>query len=426
MADNKIKLKEAVVIDDKEDEALPLIKALWKLGISCKYFSGKRTGLPKEPISGIRLIFLDLILDETEASRNPKDKVSKILNILNKTVGNENGLYILILWTANSTGELPSLLIEKLRLTDIKEPIAYKTLRKQDFVRNKKYDINKLNKVIQQKVKKLKQTKLLLVWEYLAGRAEAKTINNFMNEIKDGAEPDKQLSDMFYRLGSAYAEKSNYPNSKRAANALLAFNSVFTDTLEKDIRDRNFLGTSEIVESAQNNAKTINAIATFNEKLILFKDEKSKLSTGNVYEAKGALKNNRIRWGEHFYDKKPDKVKNICLEISPGCDYAQGKIRKSRMLPGILFKYIDTEIYEPKKAEYSYISPIIKFDDKIARMVFDFRYFYSANLKEVKKAEPIFTLRNEMIVDIQSRLASHINRPGVTSIGHKQNKYKYN
>ena len=421
MADNKIKLKDAVVIDDKEEEALPLIKALWKLGISCKYFSGKRTEMPKEPISGIRLIFLDLILDETEASMNSDDKVSKILSILNKTVGKENGLYILILWTANSTGELPDLLIKKLRLTGIKEPVVYKTLRKQDFVRNKKYDINKLNKVIQQKVKELKQTKLLLVWEYLAGEAEAKTINNFMNEIKDEAQPDKQLSDMFYRLGSAYAEKSNYPNSRRAANALLAFNSVFTDTLEKDIRDRNFLGTSEIVKSAQNNANTITAIATFNEKLILFKDGKSKLSTGNVYEAKGALKNNRIRWREHFEGKKrPDKVKNICLEISPSCDYAQGKIRKSRMLPGILFKYADTEVYEPARKDYSYISPIIKFDNKIARMVFDFRYFYSANLKEVKKAEPIFTLRNEMIVDIQSRLASHINRPGVTSIGHKQ------
>ena len=410
------KLKEAVVIDDKEDDAFPLIRALWKLGISCRYFSGKVNELPAQPVSGVRLVFLDLVLDETAASTNPDDKVSKVINVLLKVIGSDDSFYLAMLWTANSNSDLPYKLKQKLEETGITKSFSFETLNKADFRDGDKYDENRLNKEIRKRISKLKQTKLLLEWEDIVDKARANTINTFLEGWYQNNDQD-QLSDLLFRLSEAYTKVDNSSNKKKAVNALLAFNSIFTDTLENDIRTKDFWGVSQIKKS-NSNKDSIQKRATINRKLILFNYQNTELYPGNVYESKGKLR--RTIGYKNLFEKSypPKSVKHISLEISPYCDYEQKKIKLSRILPGILFTvYNDTKILKLKSCyAYIYTTPIIEIGGAISRLVFDFRYMYAIDPKELRDMKPMFMLRNNIVTDIQSRLASHINRPGITSI----------
>ena len=51
-----------LIIDDRVEEALPLLKLLSQGGVACTYYSGKDNELPERPIQKIRLAFIDIQL----------------------------------------------------------------------------------------------------------------------------------------------------------------------------------------------------------------------------------------------------------------------------------------------------------------------------------------------------------------------------
>ena len=52
-----------VVIDDKYEEALPLLRSIWQNGFAAIYFNGERKYLPQAPLDDVRVIFLDMELE---------------------------------------------------------------------------------------------------------------------------------------------------------------------------------------------------------------------------------------------------------------------------------------------------------------------------------------------------------------------------
>ena len=114
------------------------------------------------------------------------------------------------------------------------------------------------------------------------------------------------------------------------------------------------------------------------------------------------------------YERKDEllsRIKHIFLEVSPYCDYAQNKWKMSRLLSGMLWPFdFDRKI---KKADFVYKPPVILWDDQLWRIVFDLRHFTSIVFDRLKDKTPLFRVRHELLVDIQSRLATHVSRPGV-------------
>jgi len=97
-----------VVIDDREDEGIPLLKTLSKYWVSVAYFTGKLDELPEQPFTDVRLVFLDIVLG-TEG-QDEKTKLSTALSIIEKVVNKEkNGPFILIAWTKHKE------LVEKMK-----------------------------------------------------------------------------------------------------------------------------------------------------------------------------------------------------------------------------------------------------------------------------------------------------------------------
>ncbi len=450
-----------VIIDDRVEEALPLLKVLSKHQVPVTYFmGGEPDELPEQPISNIRLLFLDLNLVD---STNIKTIRSALIKNLERIVSKENGPYIMILWSVNDFKykDLVSELFEN-ELQNIK-PIISLNLQKADyFETDEKSNLNPLPNFLVMIEEKLKEEMqrfgifhIFILWENIVHESAKQTIKEFSTFYDPDENWNKKLSDIVFHLATAYAGKQLESNNKKdiIQNGLLTFNGAFLDTLENNVRS---VGAIDVnIDFDQPEEVLENIRAKINSKLHLIgaQDMKS-IQPGNVYEISG--KSNFIFDVKELfnefddYDGKQDflkKIRYILLEISPSCDFAQNKWKLSRLLPGVMWpsdhfsrksKKKNKEIVLIKKADYIYASPVFEIDNLTFKLVFDFRYLTALSFEELDKLNKpdslekskvlhhSFCLRHQLLVDIQSHLARHINRPGVTFIEEERKNKKKN
>src|SRR4030042_3927052 len=137
-----------VIIDDKvKEEGLPLIKALTRINVPTIYFTGKLEELPGEPLKGIRVVFLDIVLGTD--GQSAKTQVSTAVNVLKRIIDINNGPYLLIAWTKN-----------KEHLENIKDalsdrpPICVLDLEKSSCKNRDGYSVSKIERRIKSELKK--------------------------------------------------------------------------------------------------------------------------------------------------------------------------------------------------------------------------------------------------------------------------------
>jgi hypothetical protein len=120
-----------LIIDDKVEEALPLIQLLSQKGIASTYYSGKNDReLPISPTQKIRLAFVDVELIPS-ASKNTYVQI--ILRLLDKILPDENGPYIMIVWSMRENVYNDDLEPQIMSQSFNKRPVIFLRLHKADF-----------------------------------------------------------------------------------------------------------------------------------------------------------------------------------------------------------------------------------------------------------------------------------------------------
>lgn len=154
-----------------------------------------------------------------------------------------------------------------------------------------------------------------------------------------------------------------------------------------------------------------------NTKLHLELDPTESHMPGNIYriDISKEIKKSLLTT---YLNEMPDDVSDyhfVELEISPICDYAQKKWKKSRLLPGLLFPFSEKH----KSAQSIYEKcPGLRIEGKDYSLVFNFLLFKSSDIDKVeKRGKPWFRIKRELLQDIISSLSGHVNRPGITYVG---------
>jgi len=439
-----------VVIDDKSNEGFPLIKVLSKDKISVTYFTGRKEELPEQPFLDVRLVFLDIVLEGAEGT-DDKTKLSIATGVIKGIVHKDNGPFILVAWTKHKE------LIEEMEKRLKKEkyrPIAV-DLQKYEFKDNKtgkyNYNLKKIKKKLKEKLENLSVFKIFILWENMVYGSASSVVNEFSGLVRFNDSWNDELKNILYKLAEAQAGKTldtSLPQ-KIVENALLTFDGMFVDTLEKNLHSNsNGMNVSFSESSVEDNI-----IGKINSKLLLDTSELDGLYPGNVYEiendnlpkeiiydsiyqetlfkefddmkeASDKGENSKSKF-KKFFKKFKDTIKDnsifIQIEVSPLCDFTQNKMKLSRIVKGFLCPVevqIDgTTIQTCKKlkssAYFLYITPVIEHNEKFYRLVINFRHFSAEPIDEINRKTPIFRLRKDILIDIQTKLSSHINRPGV-------------
>lgn len=420
-----------VLIDDDESEAKPLINSLEKKGLFVNFFTGESEQLPNKPIPRVRVVFLDLVLGQ---SLRIREVISTLTGVLRALIDWEkNGPLLLACWTAHP--QMTREISDALRNQGLDHLLA--VLKKSECKNSKgRFVLRKVQKQLKEKLHGNESLELFFLWENLVGRAASNIANNFFQlEQRNGLWNDR-MRVVFLKLAKAVLGENVKPTNVNQVieNAFHSLNSAFLDELRLETRktptigkiNMSFLGLANKEQNSSTDGKV-------NSKLILTQKFDNMPIPGNVYRnaivpkvsIEELLKDDAFKneWAKKNTFKQ--LLRHIVLEITPVCDHAQQKSLKSRMLPGVLWPHAFKN-KRKRKGEYSYVSPIIEFDDELYEMVFDFRTFTSINFIKLRGKRPIFMVQNELLADIQSRLASHVSRLGVPFVETLKPKKKRN
>jgi hypothetical protein len=417
-----------LVIDDKIDEAYPIMRILSKKGVKYSFFTGNVKEIPNERFYDIRLVFLDLFLQGDSKSQSFDLINSTFKGIFDKT----NSPIIIILWTANQEDFLDFCKFygEKIHFPEIIDIVP---VNKNDYFerdadgiyvpkRNEDVVYSELIEKILQTIPNNHWFHVHTFWDNLINDASVRSINNFLTIFPYNREIDKEMWSLIFSLAFAYSGENLDIRDKNDVikNAMMSYNMVFLDELENLIINSDY--KYEIKNASEIKIVNVDTAAKIHKKIhfvqnehfiipgtiILQHDENLKflLIKDLLKKDFGSITNFADIW---------KTTKSIICEISPICDCFTNKWKKHRILYGLMYQ---TKFEDKFKGDNGYLYSTIpfEFEGHSYNILLDFRLLDAMPLDYFEDDVPILRLRQSILSEIQIKCGAHVNRLGIISI----------
>ncbi len=462
---------KAVVFDDIESEAKPLIDALNYERIPNVFINFKDDDRDDKKLKNIRIVFADLIIGEYHAGDDTAT-VEAIRTAILDNIEDNNGPFVLAIWSKHTV--LAETL--KTRLLEINPNLNFAVVKldKNDYF-EQDGDIWKLKEDksfvdikddINDQLNTLNYLPIFLEWERDARESISKILNNFIEDISNDSKVKNTVSSA---IKSTLGNKVELDIEDKIKAFYQTLNTVLADSIINNSnpieKHEDFLNSLDLENidddmKAEINAKTLFEIPNNND-----------LKTGNIYsfeDFKRVFSDEVLNeicgydasiLGRDFLRHSPEDKKNgegtiiqrfcrticptglqtkgelkreckefienniytILMEFTPSCDIAQTKYLKSRLIYGFLFKS-DVKCIS-KKSDSLYITDFhFKYKDDTKglngnyRLVFFIKNIFAVNPDKIKQLTPMIRARKEFATDLQHAIANHISRIGVSSL----------
>ncbi len=453
---------KAVVFDDREEEAKPLIDVLNYERIPNVFINFKDDIRDDKKLQNIRIVFADLIIGDSYEGEKSLDAIrSTILD----NIDINNGPFILVCWSKHSEH---AKILER-RILEIEKNLNFITITLDKHSYFKKvvstgvYELkngitfNNISIDIVSKLKEIDYLEIFLEWEKDARTSISKILNNFLSDISNKEEVIKNIS---ATIKSTIGNKKDLYHQKKLDAFYRTLNGTLSDAIENNISHENkhdeFLNSLDIENLDENIKAEINSKTLFeliinddktlkNGNIYSFESFKSKFSQQVIEEICG-YKSYDIFYSDIFQYNKQAKLFNqeagetneafqnrhklamdaytfpILMEFTPSCDIANPKnLEKSRLIFGFL---IDSKYKSLKNKSESFYLTSFHFKvnnstyslNKNYRLALFTRNIFSVNPTKIKEMIPIIRARKELVTDLQHAIASHISRIGISSI----------
>lgn len=375
-----------IVVDDKHEQALPLIKLLSSKGIACTYYDGTESELPNTPTQKVRIAFFDIQLTPL---LSPHDYAQIIQGLLEKLIPIDNGPYILVLWSKRIEGHADTvqeqvmaetcprrphcvikldknLFFETIPDNDIQDAILQNiddvlgTAYAQDDLDRIKDSVvggiplqskyekkgnNTFNQIEVELHKGLKKKavsfQFFTIWESLINKASGQTVENYssLHELDENWQDN--LKNSIFRMAQAQLGEYILKSTDRdiITNAVTTMNSSFFDISENHCQ--NLPDISADVKFNKNNIVFANKIEGINYKL--YWNAKSKnyklyadtdLLTPNPIKEKNLPKQGRnvaeksrvARFIASYENIKPSINTRLHIDVNPADHVQPGNV----------------------------------------------------------------------------------------------------
>jgi hypothetical protein len=433
---------------------LPLVSALSKLGIGTLYYDGTDENLPRKPMSGIRLVFLDLRLGGGPTVQ-PKHLISQTLSVLTQIVDLKDCPAGIIFWTKHEEDETEFARQLSETVPEFKAAFLLGIPDKMQLC--DPLQIDRIQETIVRQLDAVPACRLLWDWEQAVHDSATQSVGLLWNlaGADGGGEVvstlDNRLLELLCALSLADGASSQDDRAACLSHLFQGLNPLHYDQLEnrvgvacqqeehvRKLRDK-IRGGVNLTDELKNRLNGIFLTARA-------PDVGRPVNPGNVYIEKGWSKSDDgffLRKGalrklerfvsEIFSEKNPDRLRKLteisipCLvEVTPICDNTNAKAAIARLIGGILVKSTGDAAFD-KKTRLSSTNRIfakqIEFcslqDASLAgsySLFLNARQLYSKPLGKLSLHKPVFRLRQEVVRDIQAWFASHAARPGYFSL----------
>lgn len=409
-------VNRAVIVDDDPDDIERLRAVLLGADIACESYSPSEFE-EKIFVKNRELYFFDLFLNEQEGSGNPIGQISTIRKLLKKCIGQEGGIYGIVLWTSHDE----YLVDFKTALSQDRKNKLYNTplfiigLSKQTYLR-KGYD--GLLRDLNQKIEEDLAAYFFMSWAASLKQARDVAIEDVYACASDYNTQSDELLNLLYLLAR---NQTGIPEKELPTYTELTLDAFksFDDMLYSDLINSQDTGGKDIFEGhkyqkPQNLQEEIEIYAFINTKLFIDSVNISpkKVMPGNVYE---------ILQPEQYQiiNGASKDSKKIVIELTPPCDYAHKK-RLSRFVAGFMREcpteqQVLFDTLNSLKGDSQYKLWPVEYDNKIYIVVFDFRhihYIQDKDITDMNKYKVLYRTQHRIFADIIQKFSSHAARLG--------------
>lgn len=437
------------IVDDKLDEVRKIQNILAEKGVPYIFYDYQdMLELDIKKVDGIRLLFLDIRLED--GTSEEKNLLTVLASTVERIIPIKNGPYAIILWT-NEFGmkdKVIEYLNNNLDDSETTRPSYIGAIDKKEF-------ISKSSSCLEEKLTEYYNSQNMLAFlaeiENNVMTVPANVVKmitySFVNDANN-----EELEKLFLRF--ARTEKANCDSAIDATKTVLRqVADLIRDRYTEIVADTNLVETlaklwsvdfsdvqmiedmiagNKIEQSAIIN--TVLNVNTYSEETdnvpgkvykhtdetLRIKPEVLKLSTFNGNELSfKQMKNAPIE----------TELEPIEVDITPSCDYAQGKNHMLRTLYGYI-------VFIGKKADFSSEWADVKYGDKIKKQVPDYIYvspmfiingrlcalLVNTKLMDLKEREYggsleyMFRLNDDITNEIRKKTGEMISRLGINSL----------
>ena len=473
---NLLKTSPVVIIDDEAAEAIPVMRALGRLGVGCVYIPGDRLEqLPEKPIAGVRLVFMDMQLG---THGTPRQVGSQAANVFCRSIDAGTVPVVVVLWTKHE--EDVEAFKTALFHSEPRFRAATLVTRLEKPQQAEDIDVEDLRKRIVSLVDSYPPLAFIWGWEQLAHDAATETTNALGNLVMARVDPDtiplgdaERLSawldalchvlrslvhvaagqnvdsktahrDVLEVLAPLHQDRlereliasatGEFPDVLRikwegpsspeevAVNTMLLVAPVHKDDLA--VKPGNlYLAQPDLGDSCLHAMCRVSAERIARELLQPTKDKCYETMGKEIqeYHKRGAPAGD-ITSAEHKMNARFQELlgecKPVLLEISPACDYAQRSREVARFVGGLLVPDKHANLIVGRKPSVLRIEAVsLPGMDGAWHPVFSARFAYTLPEPDnVVKSKPICRLRTPVLVNTVSWCAAHASRPGYLSL----------
>lgn len=430
-----------LLVDDKSDEALPVIKAFSRKGIPVAYFDGRPRSLPRKAhrLRGVRLAVLDIDLGEGGTGNTV---ASVLVQRLGRILHPDNGPYAVILWTNHQ--ELRDKVKQYLfQHRELPNPLFTEMVTKAECRRRGRFSLDSVAKRIQDALNEVGPLQLVQEWE--GGCFEAATsVTNALASVNTlgGADLDAWCGEwkadmhvLLRAIASAKAE-AQLDSSNCVSSIYATLNPLHADAIEGQMSTlcpRGEAQAGKIISATGQLA--IDRKARINTMLHLNLAPAIEPAPGSIYAFRwhaapgwlpkcselleGALqKVNAAGEQQRRIEQLEVESRAACVEISAACDYAQKKVLAARFLPGSIVPD-NLLCYLNGKAQFLKIIGPVYLESGccqpgVYHLVFTSRLVVPLEMQRAKTLRPCGRLRPQALTDMQLWFGYQVARQGMT------------
>ena len=446
------------IVDDKIDQASPLMRVFAKNNIPYVYYEGTNPDyFPEKLENDIRILFLDLnLLDGRD--NQPKEIRSTLVAAISHIISPNNYPYLLILWSRQEKKYRG--LLEDLFKNDLKEcsPIAILDWIKSDFFPNfsdeeeNKEDEYKILDELKKVLVSLPAYSCLMQWENCVHNSADTTIQDIFHDYHSHDNWQNNGNCILDMFAKSYLEQHYRAVSveEKAKASLFFLNDVYYDTLESIVANSRIENAVELqyevdeclmsdIKSKVNNYLLMSKSQTqINHPGCIFTSSDNSVEC--VKRSKEIIndcldtQDIRIQVINKFQSMKLPEARLMCNQlrkerrdailataipcsvvVTPACDFAQNKAKYDRIVMGIIIDSCYKQLID-SKSEAIYISPSFDEGSHERVLILNYRFFLTQDLSKVNGIKQICRIRNSVLSEIQSKLARHISRQGIMNL----------
>ncbi|HPS31506.1 MAG TPA: hypothetical protein PLZ43_14720 [bacterium] len=405
---------KVIILEDNPEEIKPLIESLSKEKIPYFLYNGDMDLLPEVPFEGIRFVFLDI--DLGTGVTGVANLASALIARLRKLISRKNGPFVIIFWTKHA--EVINKVLENCETAGI-APIKYLDLEKPATADHRDFNLETIRSKLHEKLATIDAFQLYVEWENILNTAGVEFVNKFSSLATAGTNWSRETADIFFKLyKSAVGVNESTNNNEKFKYACGLLNRSFLGTLEQKIK-----GDLCVPENFRiiNNTNSSEIAAKINTALYLTKDPIDKKTTGCVIRKRN-IKISKSLCDAIFKTDKAPVEKQLCfIIVTPACDLAQNKFlnieinqtlkhKIHRVIYGIFFKRDGNTKNKDKNEAIFPIKPFWH-KDSCWEIIFHLSSLTTISENEIK-GSPVFSLKEDLVFDIQSKAANHVNRLG--------------